>query len=76
MSELPKGWIECQLISISNFIDYRGKTPIKTTSGIPLITAKNVKKGYISREPREFILFRGMGIIVQMVLVILGVVLH
>jgi type I restriction enzyme S subunit len=32
-------------------IDYRGKTPDKTTSGIPLITAKVVKGGRI--EPTE-----------------------
>ena len=40
---------------ICRFIDYRGKTPEKTTSGIPLITAKNVRDGYIDPEPREFI---------------------
>jgi type I restriction enzyme, S subunit len=35
-------------------IDYRGKTPKKTLSGIPLITAKIVKNGFI-QEPNEFI---------------------
>lgn len=35
-------------------IDYRGKTPKKTESGIPLITAKIVKGGRIS-PPQEFI---------------------
>ena len=35
-------------------IDYRGKTPRKTSSGIPLITAKVVKGGRIER-PDEFI---------------------
>lgn len=35
-------------------IDYRGKTPTKTTSGIPLITAKIVKGGRFT-EPDEFI---------------------
>src|SRR5690606_37380725 len=38
-----------------NFIDYRGKTPTKTSEGIPLITAKNIRDGYINREPREYI---------------------
>jgi type I restriction enzyme S subunit len=38
-----------------DYIDYRGKTPTKSESGVPLITAKNVKKGFISEEPREFI---------------------
>ena len=35
-------------------IDYRGKTPVKTTSGIPLITAKVIKGGRIE-TPTEFI---------------------
>lgn len=35
-------------------IDYRGKTPQKSDSGIPLITAKIVKNGRIE-EPSEFI---------------------
>jgi type I restriction enzyme S subunit len=35
-------------------IDYRGKTPEKTTSGIPLITAKVIKNGRIEK-PTEFI---------------------
>ena len=30
---------------VEYFIDYRGKTPNKTTSGIPLVTAKIVKNG-------------------------------
>lgn len=40
---------------IARFIDYRGKTPTKTQTGIPLITAKNVRYGYLSNEPREYI---------------------
>jgi len=39
---------------ICHFIDYRGKTPEKTTSGIPLITAKIIKNGFI-QPPEEFI---------------------
>lgn len=39
---------------IEKFIDYRGKTPNKTESGIPLITAKVVKAGAIL-TPNEFI---------------------
>lgn len=33
---------------IESFIDYRGKTPKKTNDGIPLITAKIVKKGRLN----------------------------
>lgn len=36
-------------------IDYRGKSPPKSTGGIPLITAKNIRAGYIDEEPREYI---------------------
>jgi len=38
-----------------NYIDYRGKTPPKAEMGVRLITAKNVKMGYINPEPMEFI---------------------
>lgn len=48
-------WTEMPLGEICRFIDYRGKTPEKTASGIPLITAKNVREGFINPEPREFI---------------------
>jgi len=36
-----------RLGDVATFIDYRGKTPRKTQSGIPLITAKIVKDGTI-----------------------------
>jgi type I restriction enzyme S subunit len=36
-------------------IDYRGKTPPKTDSGVQLITAKVIKGGRILGEPKEFI---------------------
>ena len=43
--DLPKCWRAQSFENIFLFIDYRGKTPPKTASGIPLITAKNVRKG-------------------------------
>lgn len=48
-------WKMCSLDELCHFIDYRGKTPTKTKSGIRLITAKNVRKGFIDIEPQEFI---------------------
>ena len=48
-------WKSAALGSIAKFVDYRGKTPTKTSSGVPLITAKNVRSGFVSVEPREFI---------------------
>jgi len=53
--EIPGSWQFQRLGNIAKFIDYRGKTPEKTSTGVPLITAKNVRFGYISREPREFV---------------------
>ena len=48
-------WEEYQLDEvIERFIDYRGKTLNKVTSGIPLITAKVIKDGTIL-PPDEFI---------------------
>ena len=35
------------MIDVCDYVDYRGKTPIKTDSGVFLVTAKNVKDGYI-----------------------------
>jgi type I restriction enzyme S subunit len=52
---LPPTW-ECQSFqNLFLFIDYRGNTPPKTTDGVPLITAKNVRMGYLDREPREYV---------------------
>ena len=54
-SSVPGEWINCQLEEcMATIIDYRGKTPRKTSSGIPLITAKVVKGGRI-KKPTEFI---------------------
>ncbi len=48
-------WREIKLQEIvEKFIDYRGKTPQKTTNGIPLITAKIIKNGTIL-EANEFV---------------------
>ena len=52
---LPHGWIAQSFENLFLFIDYRGKTPPKTDYGIPLITAKNIRMGYLNREPREYI---------------------
>ncbi len=54
---LAKGakWVEEPLSANVRFVDYRGKTPPKRDSGIRLITAKNVKMGYVQRTPEEFI---------------------
>ena len=53
--DIPDNWKWVRLGDIYNFIDYRGKTPHKISSGIRLITAKNVRNGYIKLDPEEFI---------------------
>lgn len=52
---IPTGWAVQSFENLFLFIDYRGNTPAKTDAGIPLITAKNIRMGYINREPREYI---------------------
>jgi type I restriction enzyme S subunit len=44
---IPKDWEVEKLDQITNYVDYRGKTPTKSDRGTFLITAKNVKNGYI-----------------------------
>lgn len=44
-----------QFNELFNFIDCRGKSPRKADSGIPLLTAKNIRKGFISKDPEEFL---------------------
>lgn len=50
-----KNWKNYKLNeAVEKLIDYRGKTPTKSNSGIPLITAKVIKDGRIN-TPEEFI---------------------
>jgi type I restriction enzyme, S subunit len=44
------------LLDACDYVDYRGKTPTKTLEGIFLVTAKNIRVGYIDYEAsQEFI---------------------
>jgi type I restriction enzyme S subunit len=52
---VPATWQWVALADVVLFIDYRGKTPNKITNGVRLITAKNVKKGFIDLSPEEFL---------------------
>ena len=53
--EIPSTWQWEKVINLFNFIDYRGATPTKIAAGVPLVTAKNVKKGYIDYRIRDYI---------------------
>ncbi|CAH6921174.1 Type I restriction-modification system, specificity subunit S [Vibrio chagasii] len=52
---MNSSWTTEDLDSNITFIDYRGRTPKKVSSGVRLITAKNVKFGFIQKDPEEFI---------------------
>lgn len=54
-SQPADDWTTSTVGAEIRFIDYRGKTPTKTASGVRLITAKNVKMGYLQDAPEEFI---------------------
>lgn len=51
--EFNDDWEQRKLIDVCDYVDYRGKTPTKTDSGVFLITAKNVKDGYIDYEASQ-----------------------
>ncbi|MFQ2810573.1 restriction endonuclease subunit S [Aeromonas caviae] len=53
--QCPNHWKWARLGNMAKFIDYRGKTPNKIDAGIRLITAKNIRYGYIDLSPEEFI---------------------
>lgn len=56
LGEIPYDWEIGKIKDFTDYVDYRGKTPLKTTKGIFLITAKNIKNGYIDYKiSREFI---------------------
>ena len=52
---MREDWVNYPLEKHIKFIDYRGRTPEKTPDGMRLITAKNVKMGFLQLEPREFV---------------------
>jgi type I restriction enzyme, S subunit len=53
--KVPRTWEWRGLADLVLFIDYRGRTPTKIARGVRLITAKNVRRGYLSLHPEEFI---------------------
>ena len=47
---IPEDWEVKKISECTDYVDYRGKTPKKTTSGRFLVTAKNIRTGYIDYE--------------------------
>ena len=59
--EIPATWKVVELNQLYNFIDYRGKTPIKSAEGVFLVTASNIKRGYMDYTRKEYISFEEYG---------------
>ncbi len=57
LAEMPKHWQVLPMTKyLSEMSDYRGKTPEKTDEGVFLVTARNVRMGYIDYEcSQEFV---------------------
>jgi len=53
---VPNGWNSKPLIQLlDKIIDYRGQSVPKSSFGIPLITARNVREGYLDFSNQEYI---------------------
>ena len=53
---IPREWDEKSLEESTDYVDYRGKTPPKSDFGVFLVTAKNIRFGYIDYEiSKEYI---------------------
>jgi type I restriction enzyme S subunit len=52
----PNSWRTVQLQDcLDKIIDYRGKSPPKSDRGVPLITARNVREGFLDFATQEYI---------------------
>jgi len=69
IGKVPVDWEVKKISDGTNYIDYRGKTPQKTDKGILLLTARNIKFGfidydtsseYISSEDYSTVMSRGL----------------
>lgn len=55
VNKFPSAWRKTTFTELYKFIDYRGKTPKKSENGFRLYTAKNIKMGFVSNEPVEYL---------------------
>lgn len=55
LDDLPISWAFTNIDRLFLVIDYRGKTPKKSSDGKRLISAKNIKMGHLSDDPVEFV---------------------
>ena len=68
-NNIPSNWNEKSIEDVTDYVDYRWKTPKKVESGVFLITARNIKDGridykaskeYISKEDYDEVMRRGI----------------
>ncbi|MCF7963781.1 MAG: restriction endonuclease subunit S [Pirellula sp.] len=52
---IPSSWQLPRIEEVFRIIDYRGRNPEKAAHGKRIITAKNIRMGYLSNEPVEFV---------------------
>lgn len=50
---IPEDWEVKKLMEVVDYVDYRGKTPPKQESGIILVTARNIRDGFIDYESSQ-----------------------
>ena len=53
--DIPESWKMVELNQLYKFVDYRGKTPTKISEGVFLITASNIKQGFMDYTRTEYI---------------------
>lgn len=53
--DIPESWAMVELNQLFNFVDYRGKTPTKISQGVFLITASNIRQGFMEYTRKEYI---------------------
>jgi type I restriction enzyme, S subunit len=55
LSDLPKGWVEASISEALKIIDYRGRTPPYSDTGIPHLRSSNVRNGKIILEGLKYV---------------------
>lgn len=53
--DIPETWEWAELNELFDFVDYRGKTPHKIEQGVFLITASNIRQGFMEYTRKEYI---------------------
>lgn len=53
--DIPESWAMVELNQLFDFVDYRGKTPTKISQGVFLITASNIRQGFMEYTRKEYI---------------------